>query len=51
MIQKEIDDGVFSVIRLQEGRPQMTFYLSYRNQNNLSVVTKELIATFKKSLP
>ncbi len=51
MLQKEIDDGIFSEIRLQEGRPKMTFYVSYRNQNNPSEITQELITTFMKSLP
>ena len=51
MIQKEIDDGIFSEIRLQEGRPKMTFYLSYRNKNNPSKTIQEFIATLKRHVP
>ncbi len=51
MMRKEIDEGLFSEIRLQEGRPEMTFYASYRNQNNPSEIIQELIATFMRTLP
>lgn len=51
MIRKGLDDGSFSEIHLQEGRPAMTFYVSYRNQNNPSKIIQELIITLMRSLP
>jgi DNA-binding transcriptional LysR family regulator len=51
MLRKDIDDGVFSEIHLQEGQPSMAFYISYRNQNNPSKIIQELTTTLLKSLP
>lgn len=44
MVRKEIAEGIFSEILLQEDRLMMSFFLIYRKQDNLSQLQHDLIA-------
>lgn len=44
MVRKEIAEGIFAEILLQEGRPMMSFFLTYRKQDNPSKMLQDLIA-------
>jgi DNA-binding transcriptional LysR family regulator len=43
MVRNEIAKGVFSAIRLQEGQPTMSFFLTYRKQDNPPKMQEHLI--------
>lgn len=44
MVRKEIEEGIFAEILMQEGRPMMSFFLTYRKQDNPSKMLQDLIA-------
>lgn len=44
MVRKEIAEGIFTEIHLNEDRPMMSFFLIYRKQDNLSKMQQDLIA-------
>lgn len=43
VVQKDIEDGVFSEIRLYEGQPMQTFYVFYRKGTQLSRTQQQFL--------